>query len=193
MRLAANSFTLRLGDKSFDLKPSLRAAFDLNLKYDGFNNLSLSIAEGSLTAAIDLITWTVVNKATWAAYGLAPDGSLIHDVMAARDQLLDLVLALTGNDQGNEKSQTGETISFEEYFTQLYQLGTGWLGWSPADTWDATPAEIINAQQGRIAMLKAIFGGKSDDQADVAGGSLASIKGSLNALGDLTNNVLGSR
>lgn len=188
MRLAATNF-IQLGDKSFDLKPTLRAAFYFNQKYDGFHNLSRYLAEGSLTTSMDLITWTVTDKAKWAAYALASEGSLMQDLMAARDQLIDFVLVLAGNDQANDKPHTGKTISFEEYHTTLFRIATGWLSWSPDEAWNATPAEIITAQQGRLEMLKAIFGGgKDDNQVDVAEGSLANVKGSLNALGDLTNN-----
>lgn len=186
MRLAAN-FALQLGDKSFDLKPSLRAAFILNEKYNGFHNLSRYLAEGSLTTAVDLINATIVDPQAWAAYALAGN-VVVRDLMAAHDQLQDFVLILTSaNDSTGDKPQAGKPISFEEYFTELYRLATGWLGWPPADAWDATPAEILNAQQGRVAMLKAIFGGNKDDQsADMTDGS---VKADLNAIGDLTNHV----
>ncbi|MCK1691660.1 hypothetical protein [Bradyrhizobium sp. 145] len=83
MRLAANTFSLQLGDKSFDLKPSLRAAFVLNEKYDGFQNLSRHLAEGSLTAAVDLINATIVDQKTWGKYALAPNSNVVIDLMAA--------------------------------------------------------------------------------------------------------------
>lgn len=186
MRLAAN-FALQLGSKAYTLRPTLRAAFDLNQKYNGFHNISRYLAEGSLTTAVDLINATIVDPQAWAAYALAGN-AVVRDLMAAHDQLQDFVLVLTGaNDKADDKPQTGQPISFEEYFTELYRLATGWLGWSPADAWDATPAEILNAQQGRVAMLKAIFGGNKDDQsADMTD---SSAKADLNAIGDLTNHV----
>ncbi|TAI63451.1 hypothetical protein CWO89_24080 [Bradyrhizobium sp. Leo170] len=116
----------------------------------------------------------------------------VREVLAARGQLIEFILVLIGaqDKTGGDKPQAGKPISFDEYFTQLFQIGTGWLGWSPAETWNATPAEIINAKRGRNAMLEEIFGRKSEDQAaDVADGSFASVKGDLNAIGDLTNHV----
>lgn len=194
MRLASDRFTLKLDSRTFVLRPSLRAAFNLNQKHDGFQALSHAIAGGSFSACDDLISASCTDPNAWALHSMKP--SAVREVLAARDQLLEFVLVLTGTgDKTSDKPQTGKPISFEEYHTQLFQIGTGWLGWSPADTWAATPAEIINAHTGRIAMLKAIFGsGKGDDQpADVADGSLANIKADLNAIGNLQNHVMGSR
>lgn len=186
MRLAANTFALQLGNKSFDLKPSLRAAFVLNEKYDGFQNLSRHLAEGSITAAVDVINATIADQKAWAKYALAPDGTVVLDLMAAFGDLIEFVLLLAGTDDTSDKADPGKPIPFDEYFTQLFQIGTGWLGWAPDDTWEATPAEIINAQKGRMGMLKALFGSKeqSTDAPDVS-----SIKADLNAIGDLTNHV----
>ena len=186
MRLAADSFYLKLGSKTFVLRPSLRAAFYLNQKYDGFQNLLRYLTEGSLTTAIDLITETVTDKSAWAAYGLADPHSLIHDLMAATDQLLEFVLVLTGSNDKTETPQTGKPISFEEFHIKLFEIGTGWLGWSPDITWSATPAEILAAHRGRSDMLRTIFGEKGDDQSADAG-SIADMRDDLNAIGDLTN------
>lgn len=194
MRLAANTFALQLGDKSFDLKPSLRAAWTLFDKYNGFHNLSRYLAEGSITTATDTINATITDQKAWAKYVLADTTSAVVDLMNARDQLIEFVLVLAGADaKSTDDSPSGKPMPFDEYFTQLYQIGTGWLGWTPDDTWDATAAEIINAHSGRLAMLKALFGSKSDDD-QPASGSLASIdKAGLNAIGDLTVHSLGAR
>jgi hypothetical protein len=196
MQLAANSFTLKLGDKSLDLKPSLRAAVFLNQKYAGFQNLSRYIAEGSLTTSTDLITWTVDDKQAWADYALTDTRSMMPDVMAARDQLLDFVPVLTGSNTKSDQPQTGKPISFDEYFTRLFKIGTGWLGWSPDVTWNATPSEILAAFEGRQEMLTALFGSKSEEQsadeqsADMADVTLDSMRDDLNAIGDMTNHVM---
>lgn len=189
MRLAANTFALQLGDKSFDLKPSLRAAWTLFDKYDGFHNLSRYLAEGSITTATDIINATITDQNAWANYALAGN-AVVCDLLAAMDQLQECVLLLAGIDSNStDKPHTGKPMQFDEYFTKLYQIGTGWLGWTPDDTWDATPAEIMNAHTGRLDMLKALFGSKSDDD-----GSLASVdKADLNAIGNLTVHSLGAR
>lgn len=187
MRLAANTFALQLGNRSFDLKPSLRAAFILYERFDGFHNLSRYLAEGSVTTAVDLINATIVDQKAWAVYALADSSTVVRELLAARDQLLEFVLLLAGVDSNStDKPHTGKPIPFDEWFTSLFEIGAGWLSWSPEDVWDATPAEILAAERGRVAMLKAIFGGKDDQSADVADASFANLKASLNHVGDLT-------
>lgn len=39
------------------------------------------------------------------------------------------------------------------------KIGTGWLGWTERDTLDTSMPTIILAYEGRIDMLRAIFGG----------------------------------
>ena len=191
MRLAANTFSLQLGDRSFDLKPSLRAAFILYERYDGFHNLSRHLADGSLTAALDIISATIVDAKGWGEYALPANGAVVRDLMAATGDLIEFVMLLAGaDDKSSGKADTGKPIPFDEYFTQLFQIGTGWLGWTPDDTWEATASEIINAQKGRMDMLKALFGSK-EQTAEPS--DLGSIKADLNAIGDLTVHSLGAR
>ncbi|WP_061848527.1 hypothetical protein [Bradyrhizobium sp. DOA1] len=185
MRLAANTFSLQLGDRSFDLKPSLRAAFILYERYDGFHNLSRHLAEGSLTAALDIISATIVDAKAWGKYALPANGAVVRDLLAATGDLIEFVMLLAGaDDKASDKPQTGKPLPFDEYFTQLFQIGTGWLGWTPDDTWEATVSEIINAQKGRMDMLKALFGSK-EQTAEAS--ELGNVKADLNAIGDLTN------
>lgn len=191
MRLADEQFTLELGSRPFTLRPTLRAAFDLNLKHDGFHNLSRSIAEGSFSACADLISASCINERLWTEYTVMGDMKAVREVLAARDQLLEFVLILTGaNSKGDKPSEPSEPISFEEYHTKLFQIGTGWLLWSPETTWNATPAEIINAHIGRREMLTAVYGGKRDDEEviDATDGGLdPQTRAELNAIGKGTH------
>lgn len=187
MRLADDSFDLKLGSNTFVLRPTLRAAFHLDRTYEGFQNLSIGIAEGSLTTATDLITATVTDQSRWAAYALASDGTIVRDLMNARDQLLEFLLILTGATVKNDKPQTGKPTSFLEFHTRLFEIGTGWLSWSPDITWSSTPAEILAAHKGRTDMLKAIFGGGDKQERDE---SIGSLKDRLNALGDTSVHMI---
>jgi hypothetical protein len=177
MRLAATTFALQLGSKVYTLRPTLRAAFHLHHKH-GFSGLYQAILEGSFTASMDLIT---------ATSEVTPIAS-ISTILDAREQLLEFVLILSGADKSDDQKSCGKPMAFDEYFGKLFQIGTGWLSWSPSQTWDATPAEIMTAHAGRLDMLKAIFGSK-DDQAGSEGPS----KADLNAIGDLTVHSLGAR
>lgn len=178
MRLAAN-FALQLGSEVITLRPTLRAAFHLHQRY-GFPALYQAVADESFTAIMDLIS------ATGSDVPVAP----LRVILDAREQLLEFVLVLRGVDTTNDKPQSGEFISFDEYIADLYKIGAGHLGWSPDVVWNATPAEILAARDGRMDLLKdiltAVFGSKeqSTDANDVT-----SIKHDLNAIGDLTNHV----
>lgn len=181
MRLANDeiSITLPSPGVTLTLRASLRAAFRLNEKYDGFHALYLAIREGNLTAITDLIDATQTGhryRQPTVAELLAPE---------VIDQLLKFIPVLCGaNDKSGDEPQSGEPMSFEEYFTQLFQIGTGWLGWTARETWDATPAEIINAKEGRVQMLSAIFGKRDDTETiDATKGIPADVRAEINAIG----------
>ncbi|GAB9247222.1 phage tail assembly chaperone [Bradyrhizobium diazoefficiens] len=153
MRLAANSFALQLGTKVYTLRPTLRAAFQLHHRY-GFPELYQAIAEGSFTAIMDLITATSND---------VPIASL-RTILDAREQLLEFVLILVGADTTDSKPQASAPMPFDEYFTRLFRIGAGHLGWSPDVVWNSTAAEILIARAGREELLRQIFG-KRDEEA----------------------------
>jgi hypothetical protein len=187
MRFADDEFTITLGTRSFVLRPSLRAAYRLDQKYEGFQNLFTAIAGGGFSACSRLIE-ACSDSRLWADYAVTKQAKAVREVLDARDQLLEFVLILAGAKRKSDEPQTGEPISFQEFHTKLFQIGTGWLGWTPETTWNATPAEIINAQIGRRAMLTAIYGGKQDEEVierSKDGKLDSSARAELNALGDL--------
>ncbi|MEH2469742.1 hypothetical protein V1281_001011 [Nitrobacteraceae bacterium AZCC 2161] len=120
----------------------------------------------------------------------AGDTPLVVSLDLLVEPICKFVVALTGS-QTAVAAAKGLPISFKEYHTRLFRIATGWLGWTPDEAWDATPAEILEAYQGRTEMLAAVFGGKkgSDDTThDATKGKIeASIRDELNAIGDLTN------
>ncbi len=84
--------------------------------------------------------------------------------------LLPLIVEMAGA----ESEETGQqhrikiersnssAITFEQHFTTLFEVATGVLGWTPETAWNATPAEIIAANKGRIDLLKSIFGNSAN-------------------------------
>lgn len=142
MRLAACGFSLQLGSRVYTLRPTLRAAFHLHHKY-GFPALHQAVAEGSFTAIMDLIT---------ATSDTVPVASL-RSILEAREQLVEFILILSGADTSDDKPASGKPMPFDEYFARLFQLGTGWLGWTPEATWSATPAEILSAREDRKSVV----------------------------------------
>ena len=74
------------------------------------------------------------------------------------------VLALAGVDPDSPKQgDQGNRISFADYHDKLFRIGTGWLGWSPSQTWASSTAEILAAYEGHLEKLRAVNGGAEAD------------------------------
>jgi hypothetical protein len=185
MRLADSEIAISLEKETIHLRASLRAAYRLEQRY-GFQDLCEAIARCDLAAAVDLISVGSTDpKAVDYFFDYLRDSkSLLSGLMEVREPLLKFVLLLSGaEDRINDSEPTGTPIPFAEYHERLFRIATGWLSWSPEQAWNATPAEIIEAQKGRIEMLGAIFGsstGKDDDTTT----DISSARDRLNALGN---------
>ncbi|MDA9529257.1 hypothetical protein ACM42_12675 [Bradyrhizobium sp. CCBAU 25338] len=181
MRLANDEITLALSPSvTVTLRPSLRAAFRLNEKYDGFQALFLAIREGNLTAITDLIDATRIGhryREPSIAELLAPE---------VKDRLLAFIPVLCGADDNktDAEPQSGEPRTFEEEFTDLYKVATGWLKWPPSVAWSASIAEIVNARDGYLELM-ALRNGKRDDTEtiDATKGMPADLRKEINAIG----------
>lgn len=190
MRLQADS-EIVIGHEIIRLRPTLGAAFRLEQKYDGFHNLFNAAASGSVSALSHLIKEGSGRSSDLTNYLDSFEGgqplSVRLDLIIP--QVVRFLLALSGDDLdvgevGDIPEQ--ERITFEEYHTRLFRIATGWIGWTPEQAWAATPAEILEAQKGRIEMLKAVFGGKESTGEETTTTDIGSIRGKLNALGDCT-------
>lgn len=181
MRLADET-KITVGSKTFTLRPSLRAASSLNESYNGLHNLYTAIGSGGVSAALDLISAACADPRLVVLLAYEVDKhSLENSIWSIREQLQAFVLKLSGHDGADEPASTGKPIPYDEYFTTLYRIATGWLSWEPNAAWDATPAEIIEAQKGRIELLRAIFGGEDKQESE----SLTpGLRDRLNAIGD---------
>jgi hypothetical protein len=190
MRLADDEVTITFpSGRVFVLRASLRAAFILYRKYGSYAALSNAIVGGTLGAYCDVITAACTDREELVRFRATTDMIALRDaILDNRDKLLEFVLMLAGGKpSGDQPSEPAKPITFDDYHTKLFRIATGWLGWSPTDAWNATPAEIINAQQGRLEMLSAIFGSKKDETIDA---SDANERAKLNALGDLSVTVM---
>ena len=163
MAKLADIITVSIGGEAIELRPSLRFAIRLERRPGSFAGLLREIMDGSLTAACEIIR-------DHADIPMLETRILDNGLDPLREPLVRYVLALTGMDEpeaanDNGSKPKGKSQPFSEYLSGLYKIGTGWLGWTPQETLDATPAEIMLAHDGRMSMLKAIFGG-TDDKTD---------------------------
>lgn len=183
MRLADET-KITVGSKTFTLRPSLRAAVRLHEDYNGLHNLYTAIGSGGVSAALDLISAACADPRLVVLLAYEVDKHALEtSIWSIREQLSAFVLKLSGHDGDGEPASTGKPITYDEYFTTLYRIATGWLGWEPNAAWEATPAEIIEAQKGRIELLRAIFGGEDKPESQ----SLTpDLRDRLNAIGDIT-------
>ncbi|KRB31720.1 hypothetical protein [Mesorhizobium sp. Root172] len=169
MRLANDIIAIKHGHQAVRLRPSLRAAVRLHARHD-LRKLAHGIGEGHLGMIADIILeGTDQATASKLINGIVTQGA--RGLGALVEPLSDYVLALLGVDRAEAEASTkrsDKTPNAGDWITphleQLFEIGTGWLQWSPADTWAATPTEIMIAQRGLVTKLKAVNGVKDDDQ-----------------------------
>lgn len=149
--MLAERITISVGGDSIVLRPSLRVAMRIERRPGSFAKLIQEIGEDSLGAAMDIIR----DHAEANAYA-------VLDVLPViKPALLSYVFALAGIDPEDEPDgdkAKGKSIPFSEHLIALYRIGTGHMGWTPKETLDATPAEILEAHRGRVEFLQSIFG-----------------------------------
>lgn len=172
MRLAHDGIFIAHGSLTVRMIPSLRAAYRLQRKH-GLTRLMQGLEQGRLEIIRDI--------ADEANDPLIADKIIDRHFAGGFEKALASILppfyaflaACYGIDSSNPDNPThaetmerqGKPFSFTTAFEDLFEIGTGWLQWTPAETWEATPAEILAAQRGLIAKLKAIHG-SADDKDD---------------------------
>ncbi|MEO9335964.1 hypothetical protein ABFT80_00825 [Mesorhizobium sp. SB112] len=161
MRLASDPITITVDGVSATLRPSLRAAYHLQRRH-GFPALMTGIAESNLSVVADLIAYGSDDTTTLPALLREIDKRGIVSLDILKPSLFAFIGELIGVDDRYDAPASTKQISFDEYFTSLYEIGAGWLGWTPETTWTATPGEIIAAQRGVIAFRKALHGTGED-------------------------------
>lgn len=168
MRLATDDIVISHGRDAVRLRPSLRAAYRLNRRY-GMGKLFHGVNDGNLSVMLDIVAEggdplaarSIVERNVQAHLGNA-----LYDL---KDPLFAFLVVSFGVDDDPDsvhpaeaRARTGKPFDLEQALTKFFEIATGWLGWTPADTWAATPAEILAAQRGLIAKLKAIHGATED-------------------------------
>lgn len=157
----ADSIEITVGDEVIELRPRLRHALCIERREGSFAGLMREVAEGSLSAAYEIIRPHRTKLTLDEVFTASLSGLTLP--------LINYIGQCTGIDPDDipaDGKAKGKPVTLGEHLTGLYRIGTGWLGWTPAQTLDATPAEITEAFNGRLEMLKAIFG--SGDKASPA-------------------------
>ncbi|MBE7183441.1 MAG: hypothetical protein INR68_03420 [Methylobacterium mesophilicum] len=195
MRLTPDEIVLGKGAGEIRLHPSLRAAMRLHQTW-GIKRVKEGIERGSLSVIVAIVEQCAEDRSSARdrlARLIEREGALAFATM--RPNLHTLIDASFGlwTSKPSESSPAVEhagegTMRFSEFFEQLFEIGTGWLEWSPAQTYAATPAEILIAQRGKIALLRAIHGSAEKEEPsdeyipDTTELSLDEVRGGLNHL-----------
>lgn len=170
MKLGADSISIELAGEAFELRPSLRASLRLVRRY-GFPSLLAAVQAFDVTVISDMLREAAIKPSLLftaiAQHGLGSTRNRLTGPLAQ------FVLAIAGIDPDDATPPTPATerpADPEQVFTELFKVGTGWLGWTPEEAWNATPAEIIAARNGRtdliMDVLQAVYGPAEKGKAD---------------------------
>ena len=164
--IAETEFDLVHGGNTVTVRASLRSALRLERLHNGFGPLITKLDQFDTATIRAMITLAATDKSAsqrfLASISTEPLQTYRQVVTGPLSSLLGAFLPTPATDATPVKPK-GKTVSWAEAYAQLYQIGTGWLGWTPAETWDATPAEISEALAGYVARLEAIHGTADTD------------------------------
>lgn len=162
MRLAVDDTIIELGREHLRLRPSLRVAYRLETQW-GLNRLIDDLRACSARTIVAIIREAAPDSDFTRFIREFDELPFYMRTAALTGPLIGYLLDLSGFDpDASEEPGDAEadTMPLTEYYERLFELATCWLGWPPEDAWNALPAEIVRAYKGRVAMLKAIFGGE---------------------------------
>ncbi|WP_108262266.1 phage tail assembly chaperone [Mangrovicoccus ximenensis] len=159
--------TIRHNGHVVTLRPSLRAAMTLERLHGGWEPLISRLSETHVITMQAIIRASAVSSTTAEALLAALQNqplARVHAVLVEPlCELVNLFLEPAKAETGTEP-RTGKPMTWPEAYAELYRIGTGWLGWNPAETWAATPTEITQAFEGKVSYLKAIYGSRETEE-----------------------------
>jgi hypothetical protein len=165
-QLAYDAIELEFGGHTVFLRPSLRAAMQLERLHGGFPELLRKLEEFETFTVWHVITAGAGKTATDALLGYVAAHSLSGFANAALTPLFEFVTALfpTSADDAETESTSTDPLPWADLFKQLYGYATGWMGWPPEVALNATPQEIADAFEAHMSKLMAVHGAPEEDQ-----------------------------
>ena len=156
-----DEIVLEHGSDAVILRPSLRAASQLERLHEGFPALFRRVGEFDLVTIFDIIRTAATDRKDAAGFLAAMSRQPLQRVAEITQAPISaLCLALIPADESDDQKPTpkAKPVPWPKFFRDLFGIATGWLGWTPDAAWNATPTEITRAYRAHIAMLKAIHG-----------------------------------
>lgn len=165
LRLANDDIFISHGGDTVQLIPSLRAAYNLQVKH-GLGKIMKGLDEGSFTIFHDVLAESGNPQDAIGILDTMCMGGLsaaIFQLQGPIFQFLAISFGLpTDPDEehlAEQNASDGQPFDLHHALVQFFEFGTGWMGWTPAQTWAATPAEIMAAKRGLEAKFRALNGG----------------------------------
>ena len=156
------------------LRASLRAAVAIDGMPGGFAGAYEGLLAQSFTTIRAVILATATDRQDAQAVLTATADKPLHRFASeAQAACLAVLAALlkagddSADDAPSQGSDKGAAMRLREYFQTLFRYATGWLGWTPADTWASSPAEIeaaFAAHVDRLVMMTPNLSREGEDQ-----------------------------
>lgn len=138
------------------LRASLRAAVTLDSMTGGIAEVWDQISRLSWSAIRGMILATATDRQEahrfLAATADKPLCAFLPDAQAACLAVLASYQAEPA-EAAEGRTRTDEVVPLRAYLQSLYDYATGWLGWTPAETWATSPAELEAAFTTHINRL----------------------------------------
>jgi hypothetical protein len=138
------------------LRPSLRAAATLVDRH-GFPALYEAMDDFNVTIICEIITAASSSGHDAAAFlGGNLRKPLLPFFLAVRQPLIGLVTMLMPapvQPVDTSPASDSKPMPWTDVYEHLYATATGWLGWTPETTWNATPTEISRAMSAHFDRL----------------------------------------
>lgn len=153
-RPAYEQVSIAHGGNTVMLRPSLRAAATLEARH-GLPALVRALDDLNLTIISEILTATAHRQVAAAAFLDGHQGKpLLPFFTAVRQPLTNLISMFTPAPLEHlDKPRTGKPLPWADFYRDLYDVATGWLGWTPETAWNATPTEITRAHTAHIDRL----------------------------------------
>ncbi len=159
--------TLAHGGITVRLRPTLRAAVQLERLHDGFEPLFRKVDEFDTGTVRAIIVTAASERSDAIALMTAAAQLPLREVKRSfHAPVIALCRGLipTAEAKDDKKApRAAKPLPWADAYRQLFKLATGWLEWTPQATWDATPDEIVLAFEGHLEKLKAIHGAPEEE------------------------------
>lgn len=165
---------LEVHGQSVTLRASLRAAVTIDAMPGGFPSTWDQISRLSWSTVRAVILATATDRQEAHRFlDLSADMPLRQSLPDAQAACLAVLASIlpepTEPPQGRPTASARMTLAV--YFQSLFGYATGWLGWTPAEAWTASPAEIETAFAAHIDRLVKMTPGMSGNDSDQPTGS----------------------